>query len=410
MAEKPNISDSDKSELQMTRRKFVAGASAAALSFTVIKPELAHGAAANSKIDLGIIGCGNRGTWIGRLFQKHGGYNIVAAADYFEDRVERFGKIFKSSSSRLYTGLSGYRKLLDQKLDAVAIESPPYFHPEQAAAAVDAGRHVYLAKPIAVDVPGCQSIAESGKKATANKLCFLADFQTRADNLYREAIKRVHNGDIGRIVSGEATYQTGRLGAKAEQGTAEARLRNWVFDKALSGDIITEQNIHALDVATWILDGNPVRAYGTGGRKIRTDVGDCWDHFAVVYTFPNDVLLSFSSKQCGLGYDDILCRVYGSEGTIDTHYTATVSITGKKPYEGGSTGNLFTNGAVTNIADFYDNVTQGRFSNTTVAPSVCSNLTTILGRTAAYGCKEVTWDEIVKANKKVQADLEGLKV
>lgn len=183
-----------------------------------------------------------------------------------------------------------------------------------------------------------------------------------------------------------------------------------MFDKALSGDIITEQNIHALDVATWILAGNPVRAYGTGGRKLRTDVGDCWDHFAVIYTFPNDVLLSFSSKQCGIGYDDILCRVYGSEGTIDTHYTATVSITGKKPYEGGSTGNLFTNGAITNIADFYDNVTQGRFSNTTVAPSVCSNLTTILGRTAAYGCKEVTWDEIVKANKKVQADLEGLKV
>ena len=409
MSDKRGISATDKKNQRMSRRKFVAGAGAAALSFTVIKPELVHGAAANSKIDLGIIGCGNRGTWIARLFQKHGGYNIVAGADYFQDRVERFGKIFKSSSSRLYTGLSCYRKLLEQKLDAVAIESPPYFHPEQAAAAVDAGRHVYLAKPIAVDVPGCQSVAESGKKATANKLCFLVDFQTRADDLYREAVKRVHNGDIGRIVSGEATYQTGRLGAKAEPGTAEARLRNWVFDKALSGDIITEQNIHALDVAAWILDGNPVRAYGTGGRKIRTDVGDCWDHFAVIYTFPHDVLLSFSSKQCGIGYDDILCRVYGSEGTIDTHYTATVSITGKKPYKGGSTGNLFTNGAVTNVADFYKNVTKGRFANPTVAPSVCSNMTTILGRTAAYGRKEVAWDEIVNANEKVEADLEGLK-
>jgi len=409
MSDKGKVSATDEKKQRISRRGFVAGAGAAALSFTLIKPELAHGAAANSKIDLGIIGCGNRGTWIARLFQKHGGYNIVAGADYFQDRVERFGKIFKSSSTRLYTGLSCHRRLLEQKLDAVAIESPPYFHPEQAAAAVDAGRHVYLAKPIAVDVPGCQSIAESGKKAAANKLCFLADFQTRADDLYREAVKRVHNGEIGRIVSGEATYQTGRLGAKAEPGTAEARLRNWVFDKALSGDIITEQNIHALDVATWILDGNPLRAYGTGGRKIRTDVGDCWDHFAVIYTFPNDVLLSFSSKQCGIGYDDILCRVYGSEGTIDTHYTATVSITGKNPYEGGSVGNLYTNGAVTNVADFYENVTRGRFSNATVAPSVCSNLTTILGRTAAYGRKEVTWDEMMSSNEKLEADLEGLK-
>ena len=410
MSDKQVLTPTDKKNQRISRRTFVAGAGTAALSFTVLKPEIVHGASANSKIDLGIIGCGGRGTWIARLFEKHGGYNIVAGADYFPDRLERFGKICNVDSAHLYSGLSCYRKLLEQKLDAVAIESPPYFHPEQAAAAVDAGRHVFLAKPIAVDVPGCQGIAESGKKATAKNLCFLVDFQTRADDMYREAVKRVHNGDIGRIVSGEATYQTGRLQRKAKPGTAEARLRNWVFDKTLSGDIITEQNIHALDVAAWILDGNPVRACGTGGRKIRTDVGDCWDHFAVIYTFADDVLLSFSSKQCGTGYDDIMCRVYGSHGTIDTHYAGKVNITGKTPYEGGNTGNLFTNGAVTNIADFYDSVTKGRFANPTVAPSVCSNLTTILGRIAAYGRTEVTWDEMMAANEKIEPDLKGLKV
>jgi len=260
-----------------------------------------------------------------------------------------------------------------------------------------------------VDVPGCRSIAESGKKATANNLCFLVDFQTRANALYREAVKRVHNGDIGRILSGDVAYQTGRIDAQTEPGTVEARLRNWVFDIALSGDIIVEQNVHALDVATWILDKSPVSAYGTGGRTVRTDVGDCWDHFALIYNFPKDVLVSFSSKQCGLGYDDILCRMYGTLGTIDTHYSGTVNIWGETPYEGGDTGSMFREGAQSNIAEFHKNVTGGRFSNTTVAPSVRSSLTTILGRIAAYGGREVTWDEMMKADEKMDGKLEGLK-
>jgi len=410
MSEKRKDQDTSDSRPRISRRSFVAGAGAAAATFMVLEQRRARSVEANSKIDLGMIGCGSRGSWIAGLLQEHGGYNIVAAADYFEDRVERFGKKFNVDSAHRYTGLSCYRKLLEQKMDAVAIESPPYFHPEQAAAAVDAGRHVFLAKPIAVDVPGCRTILESGKKAAADKLCFLVDFQTRANPLYCEAVKSVHDGGIGRILSGEAAYQTGRLGTKGKPGTPEGRLRNWVFDIALSGDIIVEQNIHAIDVATWILDASPVRAYGTGGRTVRTDIGDCWDHYAAIYYFPNDVPVTFSSKQCGLGYDDIMCRVYGSEGTIDTHYGGPVSITGKTPYEGGNTGNLYMEGAVVNIADFYDNVTNSRWSNLTVEPSVRSNLTSILGRTAAYQGREVTWDDMMNANEKIDGKLEGLKV
>jgi len=393
----------------LTRRRFMAGAGASALAFTIVKPQLVRGAETNSKIELAIIGCGGRGGWIADLFTKHGGYQVVAAADYFEDRANRVGDRFKVDKARRHTGLSCHKKLLENKVDAVAIISPPYFHPEQAAVAVEAGSHVFVAKPIAVDVPGCRSIGDSGKKATAKKLCFLVDFQTRANDIYLEAIKRVHFGDIGRIVSAEAAYQTGRLGTKTESGTPEARMRNWVFDIALSGDIITEQNIHALDVATWVLDAAPIRAIGRGGRIARTDVGDCWDHFSVIFTFPKDVILTFSSKQVGKGWGDIMCRAYGTKGTIDTHYGGSVSILGDTPYKGGSTGNIYSGGAVRNIADFHENVTKGRFENSTVAPSVRSNLTTILGRTAAYTGKEVTWDEMMQANKKMDGKLEGLK-
>jgi len=397
----------------MDRRRFIAGTSAA-LSFAVVSPELVRGTAANSKITLGMVGCGQRGTWIADLFLKHGGYQIVAAMDYFQDRVDAFGEKFHVETSRRYTGLMGYKRLLEKPVDAIVIESPPYFHPEQAAAGVDAGVHVFLAKPIAVDVPGCLRIESDGKRATEKKLCYLVDFQTRTDPLYQEAIQRVQRGDIGRIVCGEATYIANIPWTRqipdllADPTNPERQLRAWGLSRPLSGDVITEQNIHAIDVATWILDRHPLRAYGTGGQKGRT-AGDCWDHFAVIFTFPDDVIVSFCSKQLGAGWDDILCRMYGTDGTVDTHYFGEVSIRGKNPFLGGKTDNLYPNGAIRNIATFYEKVTQGDFSNPSVAPSVRSNLTTILGRMAAYKRADVTWDEMMKSQERFEPNLRGLK-
>jgi len=398
----------------MTRRSFIAGTGASVLAFTVLKPGLVGGAEANSKIDIGLIGYGGRGKWIADLFQKNGGYNIVAVADYFQDHADEAGAKFNVPPARRYTGLSGYRRLLEQKLDAVVIESPPYFHPEQAAAGIDAGKHVYLAKPIAVDVPGCQTVAESGKLATAKKLCFLVDFQTRANKLYQDAVKAVHDGEIGKIVSAEANYQTGLVFENLDQQlrkdpkNPELRLRAWGVDRVLSGDIITEQNIHALDVASWMLNADPVRAYGTGGRK-RDYVGDCWDHFAVIYYYPNDLVVSFNSHQSGQGYDDIMCRVYGLKGTADTHYFGNVTVKAQEFHLDGKMGNLYTEGAETNIATFRDNIIKGECGNPTVAPSVRSNLTTILGRTAAYKNGVVTWQEMMSHKEKFTHDLKGLK-
>ncbi|MHC4396043.1 MAG: Gfo/Idh/MocA family protein [Planctomycetota bacterium] len=396
---------------EVTRRGFMAAAGAAALSFTIIKPELVRGTDANSKIKLGMIGCGGRGTWITDLFVEHGGYEIVAAADYFQDRVDKFGEKFNVPKNNRYINLSCYRKVLEQKVDAIAIESPPYFHTEQAAAGVDAGVHVYLAKPIAVDVPGCHQISRLGKKATLKKRCFLVDFQTRANEFFIEAVKRVHNGDIGELVFGEASYHCGRLGKQAEPGTAEARLKNWVFDKALSGDIITEQNIHTLDVASWVMDEEPLFAFGTGGRKVRTDVGDCRDYFTVLFQYSKNVGITFSSRQFnGHGSrEGIRNRMFGTKGVLETEYGGKVFIRGKKFYKGGDTSEIYPEGASNNIATFYEDVTNGKYDNPTVRPSVRSNLVTILGRTAAYENRQVRWDEIVKSDERMVPDLSGLK-
>jgi myo-inositol 2-dehydrogenase / D-chiro-inositol 1-dehydrogenase len=240
------------------------------------------------------------------------------------------------------------------------------------------------------------------------------DFQTRAHPSYQEAVRRVRTGMIGKIVSVETSYHANTMFAAngaalaKDPKNAELLLRNWGIDRVLSGDIITEQNIHALDVVTWFLDANPVKAYGTGGRT--RPFGTCWDHFAVIYYFPNDAIASFNSKQVGFAYNDILCRVFGAEGTADTHYSGEVWVKSKDDgFNGGKMSNMYAEGAERNIATFHDMVTKGDCANATVAPSVRSNLTTILGRTAAYEQKEVTWDEIMKANERWKAGLEGLK-
>ena len=391
---------------KLGRRGFLAGAAA---TFTVIEPSLVRGSKANSTIALGMIGCGGRGNWIGKLFAAAGNYRFVSSSDYFQDRVDTFGEKFQVEPARRHATLSGYKRLLESELDAVVIETPPYFHPRQAAAAVEAGKHVFLAKPIAVDAPGCLSIADSGRRATADKLVFLVDFQTRANAFYREAARRVHAGDIGKLVCGEAHYPWRGSGSGTESADPEERLRRWYSTLALSGDVIVEQDIHALDVAAWFVDADPVRAFGTGGRGIRV-YGNIWDHFSVTYWFPGDVVLTFTSvKMIPEAQNEISCRVFGDAGMVYADYYSDVWIRGKNPYPGGNVGNLFTDGAATNIKEFYRMVTEGDYTNPTVAPSVRSNLTSVLGRAAAYAGDVVTWDRMIAAGEKIEPDLRGLK-
>lgn len=389
------------------RRTFLAGTAAAA-AFTALKPSLVFGAEANSKIDLGLIGCGGRGSWLGPKFEETGLYRWVACADYFQDKADKFGERHGIDSSRRYTGLSGYKRLLESKLDAVVIESPPYFHPEHAAAAVAAGKHIYLAKPIAVDAPGCLSIADSGKRATAKKLVFLVDFQTRANEHYRKAIQMVRNGDIGNVVMGEAHYPWRGGNRNPPPATPEEQMRSWYNVLPLSGDFIVEQSIHSLDVATWIINADPIRAIGAGGQKLRPK-GSIWDHFAIQYHFPDDVVLSFTCIQCIPEMkDEITARVYGSAGYIQTDYFTDVMVRGKDFYK-GSNPELYTSGTKVNIREFQQNITTGQCDNPTVAPSVRSNLTAVLGREAAYRKGEMTLAKLIKQGRRLRPNLKGLK-
>jgi predicted dehydrogenase len=382
------------------RRAFLSSGAALILS-----PQTVFGSQANSAIEVGIVGCGGRGGFIGGFFKEFTGARIVALHDPFADRVEKVRAQIAATDAKAHVGLDGYKDLVASKLDAVAILSPPYFHPEQVAAAVAAGRHVFLAKPVAVDVPGCQGIRSSGEKARG-KLSFLVDFQSRAQPVFQEAAARVHKGEIGAPVLGHVYYHAGRLNSQAKPGMpeAEARLRNWVFDKVLSGDIIVEQNVHVLDMANWYLQAHPVSAFGTGGRKARIDVGDCWDHFLVNFTYPNDVRVDFSSAQFTRGYNDLCARIYGSEGTADTHYGGFVRITGNRPWNGTEKDDTFRAGAIANVRAFVESIRSGKPLNN-VVESVDSTLTGVLGRMAAYTRRLVTWDEMMRSTERLRSDI-----
>jgi predicted dehydrogenase len=412
---------------EFSRREFLNRATGTVAALAVLKPLIGmtqtnqpavKPPAFERKIKLGVIGLGGRGHWIADLFRQHGGYEMHAVCDYFPDRAKSVGDSLGVEASRQFSGLSGYQRLIASGVEAVAIESPPYFHPQQAATAVDAGLHVYCAKPVAVDVPGCRTVEASGQKATTKKLVFIVDFQTRADEFYIEAMRRVHAGEMGKIAFAEGIYHADSPWAQWYDALGknpkdpETKLRAWGLDKVLSGDMITEQNIHTLDVVNWLLGAAPLHAVGSCGLSSRPKVGTCADHFACYFQFPDGVGVTFSSRQFN-GYDTmpegIRVRAFGQKGVLETEYGGNVMIRDDNFYRGGKSPGIYEAGARANIATFYANITAQNFENLTVAPSVQSNLITILGRTAAYRGELVTWEKLLAANERLEADLSGLK-
>ncbi len=250
-----------------------------------------------------------------------------------------------------------------------------------------------------VDTAGCLSIIDSGEKLK-DKRSFWVDFQTRAQPVFQELMDRVHRGDIGEIPVGQTYYQTGIPKIKSGEGLdpLHRRLREWLGDKMLSGDIIVEQHIHAIDVGNWYFSGHPLQARGTCGRKVRT-VGDCNDFFIVTFVYTSGVEVDHNSVQFTKGYDDICARAFGSKGTADAHYGGLVRITGENAWLGANKDDTFRSGAIANAKKFVESIrTNSPINNAQVAAE--STLTAVLGRTAAYRSREVTWSELLAEKEK----------
>jgi predicted dehydrogenase len=390
------------------RRAFLKTAGAGLL---VLRPQTVFGTQANSAVEVGIIGCGSRGNWIGAFFPEFAGARVVALADVIQDHLEPTRVKFGVDAARAYYGPQAFRELANSKLDAVVIETPTYFHPEQAQAAVEAGKHVFMAKPMAVDVPGCRSVLASAKKAAEKNLSYLVDFQTRAQPVFQEAAGRVHRGDLGKVAFAQVYYYAGRVvkdKSRPDMDPGQARVLNFYMDRVLGGDIIVEQNIHVIDVANWYLQSHPVKAFGTGGRTdwsgTAYDAGDAWDHFVVTYWYPNDMHVSFTSNQLTNSFGDLCVRCFGVKGAVDSHYGGLVRITGENAWLGAEKDDTFRQGAINNVKAFVGSIRDGKPVNN-AETAVESNLTAILGRTAAYQQRTVTWEEMMASEEKWEADL-----
>jgi predicted dehydrogenase len=242
-------------------------------------------------------------------------------------------------------------------------------------------------------------------------------FQIRDCPPFVEMVNRIHNGALGNIVCGEAHYLTGYIDRPAwpNASPVELRLRNWVHDRTLSGDIIVEQNIHVIDICNWILKDHPVKASATGGRQGRpSDDGDCYGNYNVVFHYPNNVDVTFSSTQFAKGWWDVTERFFGTKGTSQSPYTGPLGIWGDEPWQYGPltkptgdaqafsvTGNFTSN---LELADsekkkaFVESITSGKFHNQAAKGSE-SALSCIMARTAAYTGREMTWDETLKSKE-----------
>lgn len=400
----------------MSRRKFIAGTLAAA-AFTIIKPELVRGTAANSKIEVGVIAMGQRGRRISKLMEEHGGYKVTAVADYFPEVAEEGGRRLNLDPRRCFSGLHGYKRLIASKVDAVILEAPPYAFPDHCSAAVEAGCHVYMAKPIACDVPGCLTIGELGKKVTGKKLVFFVDFQIRTDPFWIESVKRVHEGLIDKM-SMICSHFTGEaFEDPPHTQTIESRLKNlvWCNDQALGGGHLVNAAVHALDAAVWVAgDKPPVRAMGCSRINRLDPHGDSPDTHSITYEFADGTILNHSCEHLKSQISDgNFCSLtaYGKTGTMFGAYEGRTWVHGNNGgYRGGKVENLSQVGLQRNLTTFHECVSKGLYDNPTVPTAVTSTLTAILGREAGAAGGTVTWDEMLKARKELKADLTGLKL
>src|SRR3989441_11307640 len=259
MKQKPSCSGSD----TVDRRKFL-GTAAMTAGMMFLKPELVRGTAANSAVRVGLLGCGGRGTEDATNLVDTGGARVVALSDLFLDQLDKARETFNKmqqakgysalDESQLFVGPNAFQKIVASKeLDAIVIATPPYYHPHHLEAAVAAGKHVYLEKPVAVGVPGALKGIEIGKRAQG-KLSLDVGFQIRDCPPFVEMVKRIHGGGGGEIIlGGKHHFAWGPVRAGWAGGPPlERRPRNLVYDRVLFRDIIVEQNIHVIDICNWV--------------------------------------------------------------------------------------------------------------------------------------------------------------
>ena len=405
-----------KNEEQSTgRRTFLKSVAAASVAlpvagatFTAAQNLAAHTTSNLETLKVGLIGCGGRGTGAGRqALQADPHVKLWAMGDAFEPRlqaslsslkkVDEIADKIEVPAERQFVGFDAYRQVIDSGVDVVLLATPPHFRPLHLKAAVEAGKHVFAEKPVAVDAPGVRSVLATCEAAKKKNLSIVSGLCLRYSYGFQETVKRIHDGEIGEVHTLMANDYRGGIWVKPRQpewSDMEWQMQNWYYFTWLSGDFNVEQHVHFLDICAWVMKNQyPVSAIGMGGRQVRTgpEYGNIYDHHGVVYEFANGARLFSNCRQIKGCQNDMSARAVGSKGSsLLSEGKNGLTITKDKEtwtYEGED--NPFYQ---TEHDELFASIRNGKSINN--GDYMCkSTLLAIMGRMATYTGQLITWDD-----------------
>ncbi|MHC4394124.1 MAG: Gfo/Idh/MocA family oxidoreductase [Planctomycetota bacterium] len=402
---------------EVSRRDFIKTSTAVSLA-AAFSPTAKVFAAGSDKIRIGVIGCGKRGSGAAiDCIRSADGVEIVAIGELFKDHLDTGIKKIKETLAKeklpaeklkvteetCFVGFDAYKKVIACDVNMVILATPPHFRPTHLTAAIKAGKHVFMEKPVAVDPAGIRSVLASSEAARARNLAIVAGTQRRHQACYLETIRRIHTGDIGSIVSaqcywvGDYDYYPAVL-RKPGWSDMEWQCRNWNYFTWLSGDHIVEQHVHNIDIINWALQAHPVQALGIGGRQQRTgpEFGHIFDHFAIEFEYPNGIRVTSMCRQMTGCSARISENVVGTNGTAwMTAWGAACNIKGPRAYKFEADE---TNPYVQEHTDLIRSIRNGEPLNEgrNVAEST---MAAIIGRMSAYTGRALQWDWAMNASK-----------
>jgi predicted dehydrogenase len=390
-----------------SRRQFLKGSSAVLAATTVAGPgvwgEGVH-VAGGETLRVGLVGCGGRGTGAAaQALAADPNTRLVALGDAFSDRLHQSFKTLQEQrgiasridvpADRWFVGFDAYKRVIEHS-DVVLLATPPHFRPAHMKAAVEAGRHMFVEKPVAVDAVGVRSVLASCEEARKKKLAVVSGLALRYAYGHRATIERIHDGALGELRTLQANDFRGPIWVKPRQpgwSDMEWHMRNWYYFTWLSGDFNVEQHVHMLDLCSWILqDKYPVRAYGIGGRQVRTgpEYGNIYDHHSVIYEYADGVKLFANCRQQPGCMNDISAHVMGAKGTgAFTSRGQELQTDTKWVYRGEK-----NNQSQTEHDEMFASIRNGTPINNGEYMSK-STLLAIMGRAATYTGQTITWDQ-----------------
>jgi len=401
----------------VTRGDFIKASAAVSLAAMVPGAAARAFAQGSDKIQIGLIGCGGRGTGAAiNCLESAEGVEIVAMGDLFKDHLDNSLKRLKEkvpadkikvTRRTSFVGWDAYKKVINSKVNYIIMAPPPQFRPLHLKAAIEAGKHVFMEKPVAVDPVGVRSIIATSELAEKKGQAIVAGTQRRHQLHYLDILKRVHGGDIGEIVAGQCYWNMEALWVdrvkelmarrkKEKWSDMEWQVRNWLFHTWLSGDHIVEQHVHNIDVINWAIGSPPVQAMGMGGREVRTgpEWGNVFDHFAVEFEYPGGVRILSMCRQTAGASNRVSERVVGTNGSTYTD-SSNGYIEGPNAYKYEKES---PNPYVLEHTDLIASIRGGKPLNEgrRIAEST---LSAIMGRMSAYTGRELKWDWAINASK-----------